>query len=97
MSAYQSNVLSPYRLLVAHTARQYEDWVSKLDNWEAAQVLVVDTVADYAQCAESDREAIDQPQEQLDTDDDVDQATQELLGKDCVFFHEFGEVVEARC
>lgn len=50
----------------------------------------------HAQCAESDRESIDNEEQDLESDDAVDEAVEQLFGEDGVFFDKFGEVVKTR-
>lgn len=47
----------------------------------------------YAQCAESNREAIDDEQQDLEPDDAVNEAVEKLFGEDGVFLDEFREVI----
>ena len=43
------------------------------------------------------RKAIDDCKEDLDGDDGVYEAGEQLASQDCMFFDEFGEVVETGC
>lgn len=47
----------------------------------------------YAQRAESNREAIDDEQQDLEPDDAVNEAVEKLFGEDGVFFHKLREVI----
>ena len=54
-------------------------------------------MASDAEERQEDWESIDDGEEDLDGDDGVDEAGQQLPREDRVFFHEFREVVQAGC
>lgn len=48
------------------------------------------------QQTQSNREPVDNEEQKLDADDTIDEAVQQLLCEDGMFFHELGKVVESR-
>lgn len=50
-------------------------------------------MADDTERTQTDWETVDEEEEGLDADDTVDEAVEELLCEDGVFFYEFGKVV----
>jgi hypothetical protein len=60
------------------------------------QVLKVYNMTEYAQGSQLPREAINNAEQHLSPNDKVDEVRDELLGKDGVFFDQFGEVEETR-
>lgn len=65
---------------IGRTAAQQKQRICQLDDREAAQVPRVHDVAGDAEPAEREREAVDGEEEELERDDDVDEAREQLLG-----------------
>jgi len=72
---------------VKRTAREDEDRVAELDDWEMSQVPQVDGMASYTEQREEEREAIDRGEEELDEDDGVDETGKEFAREDGVLFY----------
>lgn len=53
-------------------------------------------MADHSQQRSPEREAIDEPQEHMDDQNDVDELGQQALGDDRVLLDQFRQVVQAR-
>lgn len=64
-----------------------EDRVGELDDWEATQVQRVDAMAEEGERREGEREAVDDCEENLESDDGVDEAVEQSFGEDCVLFY----------
>ena len=79
------------------TARENEHRVGEPYGGEEAQVLQVDGMAGDAERGQAEGEAVHGHEEPLQRDDAVDEPREQLLRRDGVLFHEFGEVVQPGC
>jgi hypothetical protein len=90
----QHGIRSAYRRWdLRRTAGKQEGRLRQLDDREATQVLRIHAMADDAESAQTEGEAVDEEQEHLDADDAVDELCEQLLGEDGVLFDELREVV----
>ena len=77
-------------------AREDEERVGELDGGEVAEVGRIDDVRGDGEEGQEERKGVEEPEEELGEDDGIDEAGEEFAREDCVFFDEFGEVVEPR-
>jgi len=93
VSAVERNV---FGYCVRSTAGSDEDGIRESDDGEEAQVLEVNGVRGDAEGGEPERQPVHDQQEDLRTNHSIDELSERLLREHRVFFHELGEVVEAR-
>jgi hypothetical protein len=78
------------------TTRSQEQRVRKLHNRKAPHVSQIYDVRNYAEKRELEREAIDQAEQDLETDDEVYETREKPFCKHRMLFDEFGEIIESR-